>query len=271
MYQILLPQIKPMAGFNDFHNESFLFFEELNHNLDCSTCDYRATSWLIDENEKQEDALKIAGELLSLLLGYMQVIDQENIFNHLRGNGIRLLDSKSFNVTRNFNDLQIPNFLLQEIWAKKQSNNINSIEKKSSLKRNSFDALLYLARSEIDVYILLKLMAETPSWYNLYQIYESLEAFTTENNYPNLIEVSNGKKTIKVLDPISEKEKLTKPANNFSIVGLSARHGYKTIVKPINLSNCFSLEEAKRFVHNHVRAYLKWKLEEFHKSDFLNN
>lgn len=271
MYQILLPQIKPMAGFNDFHNGSFLFFEEINHILDCSTCDYRATSWLIDENEKPEDALKIAGELLSLLIGYMKVIDQKNIFNHLRGGGIRLLDPNFFDLVCNFDDLQIPNFLLQEVWGEKQSKSTDSTEKKSSLKRYSFDALLYLAKSEIDVYVLLKLMAEKPSWYNLYQIYESLEAFTTENNYPHLIEVSNGKKTIKVLDPIAEKEKFTKPANNFSIVGLSARHGYKTIVKPINLSNCFSVEESEKFVHNHVRKYLKWKLDEFHKSDFFKN
>ena len=57
-----------MAGFNDFHNESFCFYEEINHYLDCSTCDYRATSWLIDPSETEDNALLIAGELLSLLM-----------------------------------------------------------------------------------------------------------------------------------------------------------------------------------------------------------
>ena len=69
MYQILLPQIKPMAGFNDFHNESFRFYEEINDYLDCSTCDYRATSWLIDPSETEENALLIAVNYLHCLWG----------------------------------------------------------------------------------------------------------------------------------------------------------------------------------------------------------
>jgi hypothetical protein len=270
MYQILLPQIKPMAGFNDFHNESFCFYEEINHYLDCSTCDYRATSWLIDPSETEDNALLIAGELLSLLMGYMQVRNEKSIYNHLRINGIRLLNPNFFNVSRNFDEVQIPNFLLEEIWMNNESKKPNNPREINNLKRISFDALLYLSKSEIDVYILLKLMAEKASWYNLYQIYESLESFTTENNYPYLIEVQNGKKIIKVLDPADEKEKFTKPANNFSIVGLSARHGYQTIKKPIKISNCFNLEQSRDFVYNHVRRYLQWKLEEFHKGDLFN-
>jgi hypothetical protein len=270
MYQILLPAIKPMAGFNDFHNGSFCFYEEINHHLDCSTCDYRATSWLIDPDETEDKALLITGELLSLLMGYMQVLEDKNIYNHLRSSGIRLLNPKFFEVSRSFNEVQIPNFLLEEIWINNESKKPNNPREINNLKRVSFDALLYLSKSEVDVYILLKLMAEQASWYNLYQIYESLESFTTENNYPYLIEVQNGKKNIKVLDLPSEKEKLTKPANNFSIVGLSARHGYQTIKKPINISNCFTLEQSQSFVYNHVRKYLRWKLEEFHKSDLFN-
>ena len=270
MYQILLPQIKPMAGFNDFHNESFCFYEEINHYLDCSTCDYRATSWLIDPSETEDNALLIAGELLSLLMGYMQVRNEKSIYNHLRINGIRLLNPNFFNVSRNFNEVQIPNFLLEEIWTNNESKKPNNPRETNNLKRISFDALLYLSKYEIDVYILLKLMAERASWYNLYQIYESLESFTTENNYPYLIEVRKGKEILKVLDPIEEKEKFTKPANNFSIVGLTSRHGYKTIKKPIKISNCFNLEQSQNFVYRHVRRYLQWKLEEFHKSDLFN-
>ena len=75
-----------MAGFNDFHNESFRFYEEINDYLDCSTCDYRATSWLIDPSETEENALLIAGELLTLLMGYMQLRNEKSIYNHSQTN-----------------------------------------------------------------------------------------------------------------------------------------------------------------------------------------
>ncbi|WP_420366925.1 hypothetical protein [Acinetobacter baumannii] len=270
MYQIMLPNIRPMGGFNDFHNESFYVWDEVNDYLDCSVCDYRASSWLINPNGNKNSALLVAGELLSLLMGYLRLCNLENLYSHVKLNEIKVFYGNHSTAYSTFEEIQIPNFFLSEVWTEREQFKPNNPREINNLSKLSFDTLLYMAKSQEDIYILLKLMAERTSWFTLYKIYESLETFTTMNSYPFLINIEKGKKMISVLDLESEKEKLTKPANNFSLVGLYARHGYKQHVKPINTTNCFSLDEAKNFVYKHVKRYIVWKVSEFHKSDLFN-
>lgn len=59
-------------------------------------------------------------------MGYMQVLNEKSIYNHLRINGIRILNPNSFNVSRSLDEVQIPNFLLEEIWINNESKKLNN-------------------------------------------------------------------------------------------------------------------------------------------------
>lgn len=271
MYQIMLPGIRSMGGFNDFKNGSFRVWDEINDMLDCSTCDYRASSWLIDPTDSPEVALKVSGEILSLLLGYLALRGHNNIFQHVRVNEIQVFDGNFSASYASFDEIEIPNYYLQDVWVERLKFKPHDPREINNLSNRGFDTLLYLASSNMDIYILLKLLSVKTSWFTLYKIYESLETFVTQviDEYPHLKTVENNGVVRKVLDFKSQTEKLTKPANNFSIVGLNSRHGYVSSNRTINTANCFTLSEAKAFVLEHVRKYISWKIDKFHESDLF--
>ncbi len=272
MYQILLPNIRPMGGFNDFYNGSFRVWDEIDDMLDCSTSDYRASSWLIDPTDSPDMALMVSGEILSLLLGYLALCGHNNIFQYVRANEIKVFDGNFSTSHARFDEIEIPNYYLQDVWAERIKFKPHDPREINNLSNRGFDTLLYLASSNMDIYILLKLLSVRTSWFTLYQIYESLETFVNQvvDEYPHLKSVENNGVVRKVLDYKSQTEKLTKPANNFSIVGLNSRHGYVSSNRTINTANCFTLSEAQVFVLEHVRKYISWKIDKFHESDLFN-
>ncbi len=249
--QLHMPKIRNMGGYQDFNSPLFYVWDEINDQLDCSTCDYRATSILF-ENKSLDQGFMIACELYSLLKGCCQLYYSE-LFKHLSRDTINLINN-NFDESKYVWDIQAPNYFLYDIFE-----TIN----KDALPFNftqPFDILLYLSIDNVDIYILLKLLSEPTSWYSLYKIYETLETYMIEMDYPNIYKTTTRKGDFKKLDNPDILEKFTKPANNFSIVGLDARHGVQPTKKPINVKDCFSLPESGFFLHQHVKNYFQWRV-----------
>ncbi|HCA5723685.1 TPA: hypothetical protein MW319_002647 [Acinetobacter baumannii] len=109
IYQVGLPKTTLMDGLNDFRTTSFFVWDELNDRLDCSVCDYRASSWLINNSVSIDKASLIAGELLNLLLGYVKIYSPK-LSNLLVSNGVVIIKNHKIIQTHSIDELSIPNF-----------------------------------------------------------------------------------------------------------------------------------------------------------------
>ncbi|MDO4449769.1 MAG: hypothetical protein Q4B79_02290 [Moraxella sp.] len=247
---------KELKALTHIQGGVFSVHDSIDIMLDCSLQDYRATSPLLSANLSEDEAFLVAGELLQLLKAYYKLYDDYyHLSSYQELNRIELIKNDSI-FTKYMGEFEIENYTLHNAWN--DSNVSSLIDKDDILRVFGFNALLYLSNKSIeevvndekkfaDVYILLKLVYFDNDWANLYKIYESLITFAESANYPNLEEFK------------TDKDKLTKPANNFSVVGLLSRHGVTT--KKTDKKNCFSLDEAKDYVFSLVRTFLEWKYQ----------
>ncbi|MFN3290639.1 MAG: hypothetical protein ACK410_09505 [Acinetobacter sp.] len=264
-YHILLTDNRNLLGWNDFRNSSFYVWDEIHPQYDHSTGDHRATSWLIDNNQSIDQAKLVAAELLSIIIGIFKAKRIEHLSAAFMQNGVKLLVNGLSTYTYAFSDIEIPNFTLARSWESRKHLKPQNYSEISNLKNNIFDALIYLAAHEDDVYIILRLVASQTSWLSLCMIYETIEEFGEKNDYPHMLTTNRKKK----LDTKQNETKLTKPANCFSITGFSSRHGYRHESKPVTTDDCFNLEQATDYVYTHVRKYINWKLDIFHSSSIF--
>ncbi|OUI78580.1 hypothetical protein HK18_06690 [Commensalibacter intestini] len=277
-YEIGLPRHQSMQRQPLQECEIFGIYNKSDDYLDCNRDDYRMYSSLLNDI-CENDAILVAKELLSLFLGYSKIFDKDkylvNDFDASkiterkipnRADYLYCYNFELINIANNFTvnhftlDMyNVPMYYLREIYDR----DIKIKKDWLKLHNDFFNFLLYLSNKYDDIYILLKLCALEIDWVNLYRIYESLEDIVkVQSNYPYLKEETGKRgKIIKILDIKDNKERLTRPANHFSILGLSARHGYipNTTVK--KKEGDFSLSEAKEFVFLHVKKYLCWRVK----------
>ena len=64
----------------------------------------------------------------------------------------------------------------------------------------------------------------------------------------------------------AEKTRFTNPANDFSMVGIDARHGFKKLSSLPSTDSEMELAEAKTMFINCAKSYLSFKLDELRKA-----
>lgn len=253
-----MPDAQYVEAFDKYQGGIFSVYSDIDDYLDYDPWDYRATSPLLPSSLSLNQAFVVAGELLQLLTSYYKLYDNRfNLSAYPQLTAMELIKGGTIN-SANMKTLNIENFILNDAWI---DNDLDAIITKDGvLSEFGFNALLYLCNKSIndyrndekyfpDVYILLKLIYFENDWSNLYKIHESLKTFAEAYDYPRQDELK------------MDEQKLTKPANNFSIVGLLSRHGYLKNKKNINSEDCFSLSEAKEYVFSHVKKYLQWRCD----------
>lgn len=103
--------------------------------------------------------------------------------------------------------------------------------------------LLHLATENQDVYFILKYLSMEPGWVTYYALMESIE------------ESAKAKDIALATDTATQKS-FTNTANNFSLSGFDARHGFKQVVKA-NKTPSMTLEDGHRFVTSMVKDYIQ--------------
>ncbi|PPD11291.1 hypothetical protein, partial [Methylophilus sp.] len=85
------------------------------------------------------------------------------------------------------------------------------------------------------------------NWVTLYKILETLETLMKQDSFAS---------------PISstDRKEFTNSANNFSIVGLDSRHGYKLVSKQ-NKTKAMSLSDGEAMLISAAVQYLKFALK----------
>lgn len=103
--------------------------------------------------------------------------------------------------------------------------------------------LLHLATENQDVYFILKYLSMKPGWVTYYALMESIEE-------------SAKAKGITLATNIATQKSFTNTANNFSLSGFDARHGFKQVVKA-NKTSSMTLEDGLRFVTSMAKEYIE--------------
>ena len=107
-------------------------------------------------------------------------------------------------------------------------------------------ALVYLARTNEDVMILLKQLSVGMSWINLYSILDSVKFFFGGKE--------KMKKAAKITD--THLKSFCGTANNHGVLGTNARHGISGYLRP---SKVMSLKEARMLIIRICRSYIQYK------------
>ena len=109
--------------------------------------------------------------------------------------------------------------------------------------------VMLLATENEDVQHLLRYMALPADWGNYYKLLETLETYADRKGKPF------PKKT-------AARSAFTNNANNYSVVGLGARHGFQEVNRP-NPVKPMSLEEAHTFISGVCKLYLNTFYEQY--------
>lgn len=102
--------------------------------------------------------------------------------------------------------------------------------------------LVHLATENKDVLFILKYLNMAPGWVTYYKLMEVVEEFAKA-------------KSVHLGTDAQDKNAFANTANNFSLSGFEARHGFKEIVKA-NKTRSMNLEEAHAFVTSMAKSYL---------------
>ncbi len=209
-------------------NMYFYVYETLNHYLDCSVDDFRMTSSFCDGEEDLRLIWQIGYELISLF------------------NGAAILDSVDFR------KIEIEKLLNKERevkWFPKEETigllNKSGFVNTTAIPRDARLWLVDLATTNEDVYLILKYFEMDQGWQTYYKLMETLETFAKNES-------------ITLTATPEVRASFTNVANNYSLSGLSSRHGFKVQVKE-NKSEKMSLDEAHIFIRNMAKDYLKQK------------
>ena len=122
---------------------------------------------------------------------------------------------------------------------------------KEQALKHIFNGIYYIAQHSMGTYLLLKYFSESLSWSSLYKIMETLE--TLEKHYDKGWKVNYSRE---------DRKKFTNPANNYSLIGIDSRHGFKKDSLDHNNYPLMSLIEAKKLFIGCSKSYLEYKFNE---------
>lgn len=198
-------------------------------------------------------AWMIGLELTSLLRGLVTIVWGEHyqrdiyLLNMIRNDG-EYVEYPNYKCG---SDISIPLDLYQ-CMGNDLNNNLEyseRIEYLRNAKMNIFNSSLYLAQNNIGLYLILKYFSEPLTWMSLYKIMETLETLEKHHESDWKIPYSS-----------QDRAKFTNPANNFSVLGIDSRHGFKKDSLKPNGGPKMELNEAKEMFTNAAKSYLKYKM-----------
>lgn len=210
----------------------FCVYEELDFLNDCSVQDCRFTSIYCDDEDNSDSVWQIGYELVSLFNGAHLLFEKD--FQKIR------IEQVWLNGTRqNFCENLGQSGLLGK------PNALNEVVAAELRKPQSDTALKFLiqATEEEDIYLLLKYFDMEQNWVTYYKILESVEEWSK-------------KKGQRLCVDSSERKRFTNAANNYSLSGIHARHGFKENLKK-NKTGVMNLNEAHDFIRNLAKQYVQ--------------
>jgi len=217
--------------------------------------DHRFNTFHCNNIENDESAWMVGLELTSLLRGLITIFTGEEYQQMINLERMRK-DGDPSVVYPNYklgNDVQLPSDIYQMLGSNLFENLTfkEREEYRKNAKTNVFNSSLYLAQDNIGLYLILKYFSEPLTWGSLYKI---METFETLEKYHD----KGWKKTYNNQD----KSKFTNPANNFGVIGIGSRHGFKSDSLKPNKGPKMELSEAKKMFINCAVSYLEFKLAE---------
>ena len=200
---------------------------------DCFNNDFRMTTMYAQDEVDAETVWQVGYELLSLYNGASELFQlnaRKLSIHELRHKGVAV----KYVAPRNFSALlkSPPNFSQARIAE----------EYKHARKHSIKLVLVHLATENKDVFFILKYLDMAPGWVTYYKLMEAVESFAKA-------------KSIQLGADAQDRNAFTNTANNFSLSGFEARHGFKEMVKS-NKTRSMNLEEAHAFVTSMVKSYL---------------
>lgn len=215
------------------HNiDYFRIWGGVDHWLDCPNDDFRVNSNLF-EGQNEAGVWQISYELLSLFNGATALYRRE--FYKLSIYKI-LLNEKEIARQPKRN---IPGMLTKpEISPRKWGE-----ELRNAFMTSQKLGLMMLAAEHEDIYLFLKFLDLDSSWISYYKILDTLETWER-------------RKGIKAFRSKRKERKFTCSANNFSLSGFDARHGFQEMMQePAQKS--MTIEEGHQFITGLVKDYLQ--------------
>jgi hypothetical protein len=225
---------------------------------------------LCDEARNDEDAARIASELVSLCNGIVLIhmpstlleysVATEELFS--AGAAVRPGELRLPNPTRpvalerayrGTSALRLPSLIDDELGllghiAAQRTTPPAPLRLGTCLASD----IVELSAQDEGVCLLVRLFGLEINWITVYRILETVETLMTEDGFPSPIKTS-------------DRKALTNSANNFSISGLRSRHGFIGAGKPNNAPKA-TMNEAFETVRAATKEYFGFKLRQYRKS-----
>ncbi|KYQ82968.1 hypothetical protein AWW72_16420 [Acinetobacter sp. NRRL B-65365] len=229
-------------------NDIYIYTEQSMH--DCPSDDHRFQSVHCRNINNIKEALNIGVELISLLRGFYTIVNKDDV------NFIKVLSVFDQNrQTLYFEESEYYFGLYQDI-GDSLKDKLRTHEYKQYIynsRVNLVNSSMYLAqkRKNYGLYLILKYFSMPLDWVVLYKIMETLETISEHHD-----------KGWKPSYSKAEKKKFTNPANNFNLLQIDSRHGFKFDALDNNPGQKMSFDEAKMMFKRCAHSYLKYKFEE---------
>ena len=256
-YEYWLPQTNILNSDNigSYNLKDIHIYTEPDFVNDGHSEDHRFNTFHCNNIANDESAWMVGLELTSLLRGLVTIFYGENYqrsihLERMKKDGEPSVDYPKYDFG---NDVSIPADIYQKMGGSLFSN-LDFTERKEyreNAKTNVFNSSLYLAQDNIGLYLIIKYFSQPLTWVNLYRIMETFE--TLEKHHD-----TNWTKTY----TNSDKTKFSNPANDFSVIGIDSRHGFKKDSLNPNNGPKMNLSEAKTMFIECAKSYLHFKLNE---------
>jgi len=194
--------------------------------------DFRFNTWFGNGVTDESVVFSIGQELLSLFNGACNILFKDHHKIEIEDIWFKGLARRPFG-----------NLFLRDVRLTEGDVNAGDCYKNEhieGLKNSQIFTLVHLSKSRDDVFHLLKAFASDPDWTRLSTILEAVERFSNNNQ-------------IAIAVDARKKKSFAHTANNFLVLGMSARHGHLNFDPP---AQPMGLVDAQQFIKAIVKEYL---------------
>jgi len=225
---------------------------------DCPSDDHRFNTFHCNNVGDHDVAWVIGLELMSLLRGLVTIFCGEEYQRNIKLEKMKI-DGEyiEYPTSQLGYEVDIKLGFYQEL-GRNLINNLFPTERQAyrqNAKNNVWASSLYIAQTNIGLYLILKYFSEPLTWSSLYKIMETLMTIQDHHDKEWKMPWTN-----------ADKKKFTNPANNFSLVGIDSRHGFKPDSLQPNNSPKMTLNEAKEMFIKCANSYLNFKFNELRQN-----